>query len=128
MAARNIYYAHNETGDRVKRFTSEVQNEDSEQERRNRIEEGETGCDSLPGNFVNIQPNPTTGRFEINIAKQNEEDESTLSLMKLNGEMILRKKNTLETVEIDITDRETGVYLLRIESNGGSSEKRIIKR
>lgn len=88
----------------------------------------ESYIDNIADIQINVFPNPTQGKLKISIDKNNNINNSTLELYNINGAKIFSKQNLEENTYIDIMDQPTGIYVMRIQLNGITSEWKIIKQ
>jgi len=69
-----------------------------------------------------ISPNPTNGEVTISSA----ETINSVDIITLAGRIVKEVQPTSNELLVDLQDLESGVYLVRIESNGVHSSKRVI--
>lgn len=74
---------------------------------------------------INIIPNPSTGLFKITNPMQ---QEMKLAVYSILGEQILEKSSVVHDETIDLTDQQSGVYLLQIIMDGERRSMRLIKQ
>jgi hypothetical protein len=86
----------------------------------------------LPASFENssftIYPNPTTGKFILELKTENLMERVNVEIYGLHGE----KVQTIDLVgerkhEFSLTDRPDGVYLIRVIVNGKAEHRKMIK-
>jgi hypothetical protein len=78
---------------------------------------------------VTIYPNPTSGRFTLNLESASDSNQYEISIFTINGKKILSER-LLEndiSMHFDISRLENGVYLLLIEGQDIRLIKKIIK-
>jgi surface protein len=75
-------------------------------------------------NLVNIYPNPTTGI--VNIATENLQDYSLIIVRDAIGRVILKENIDGNNIKIDLTNRESGLYMMEIYGNKSSLFTKII--
>ena len=66
-----------------------------------------------------LYPNPSSGIFNIEIDKSYQEIE--ISVFGINGQLILANDSnlsTIETINIDLSNQKSGIYFLKIKSEG----------
>jgi alpha-tubulin suppressor-like RCC1 family protein len=73
-------------------------------------------------NNVKIYPNPSTGIFTISL-----EEEANVSVHDMLGKVIYTNKVKAGNNSIDISNYQSGVYLLNVKTENGSLTKKIIK-
>jgi hypothetical protein len=79
---------------------------------------------------VKVMPNPTSNEFTVSYILENVSDVQYI-MTDLSGRLVHIEKSfdvTNESKTFDISKLPSGVYLLNIVSNNGSSVKRIIKK
>jgi hypothetical protein len=75
--------------------------------------------------LISIYPNPSTGKFLINI-KGNYEN-SNIEIYNSLGMLISRKKTINDHESIDLTEQSDGIYFLKVIDQESTSTYRIIK-
>ncbi|MBN2891521.1 MAG: T9SS type A sorting domain-containing protein [Bacteroidales bacterium] len=76
----------------------------------------EIGADALIG------PNPTNGLLKINLRGS-----FNVQVIDMNGKVVVSKEMTNKT-EIDLSDQQAGVYVVRLSNNDGAASYRIVKK
>lgn len=71
-----------------------------------------------------LYPNPVTN--ELNIAVSNSEIIENVSIYNLTGQMVKNSKGDIKT--IDMSDLSSGNYFVKVQTNTGVVNKKIIKR
>jgi PKD repeat protein len=66
-----------------------------------------------------VYPNPTSGLLGVSL---NSNDEYTLELVDLHGRLVMDKLKQEGDTQLDITDLEPGVYMLRLQTFSDSAE------
>jgi hypothetical protein len=75
---------------------------------------------------ISIFPNPSNGKFQLTL---NNLKLNTFEITDVLGNIILRSEIKNETTEIDLSDRSTGIYFVRISnSKGNFVVKKIVKQ
>lgn len=64
---------------------------------------------------LNIYPNPTQGKFTIT---STEYEEGTIVILDLNGRIVYRMDYSENKRNIDLTEVESGIYLVQLVNNG----------
>ncbi len=78
---------------------------------------------------VRLYPNPTYGRLAIEIPNLDKPNmEWSISIHKLNGNLLQSQRVAGRRVELDITSYEAGLYLLFIRLGKEESRWKIIKK
>lgn len=77
--------------------------------------------------FYNIYPNPTNG--SLNIKVNRDFGQVTISVLDLNGRMVYNSQESLHgTINMELTNLKSGVYILRIMGNNVSINEKIVKK
>jgi len=79
-----------------------------------------TGVEELEANSVAVYPNPTSARFTIEAAGMNH-----VSVFNALGQMVYEANCESDSIEINLNDVETGIYMVRIATLNGTVTKRI---
>jgi uncharacterized repeat protein (TIGR03803 family) len=90
------------------------------------VQVGTTGISPNPlQKSITLYPNPTNGRFIINLGR--EFDEAIITITEIDGRLIQRKQvEEAQLVELDIT-APAGIYLVTITTSKESAVFRIMK-
>ena len=73
-------------------------------------------------NEVMIYPNPTRNSFALSA------DVTLVEIYNITGQIIKSFNNATSNQQFDITDLETGIYLIKLTDNNGTSQtKKLIK-
>lgn len=82
--------------------------------------------DNFTENSVQLYPNPTASELTIFIAEASEVD---IRIYNLLGKLMINEPNKLiaNTLVLDVSSLQTGVYFVRINSENGTVTKRFIK-
>ena len=94
-------------------------NEDKEQMIFGVISETETAVDDIKLADVQVYPNPTNSIVEVTAEFRIEQ----LQLFDQVGKLVLSS----QTDKMDLTNLEKGIYLLKIEGDGGRLVRKVIK-
>lgn len=89
------------------------------------------GIKESNGNYIfNIYPNPTTNNFIINVFEKDGQPilNNSVFIFNLLGKSVAIYSNYNSGDNLNITDLEKGLYLIRIEIEGKTFVKRIIKQ
>jgi hypothetical protein len=87
------------------------------------------GLDELSRMALNVYPNPTTG--EINIAVDGVTESYNVTVEDMNGRLVMNLGaliNTNGTYQVNMTNLITGVYFIKLNSNGNERVVRVIKQ
>ena len=71
---------------------------------------------------INIYPNPASNNLNIECGERI----NNLELYDAIGRMLIRKTNVLDNVSIDVSNLESGMYILKIRTSNGSGEYKVI--
>ena len=83
--------------------------------------------DVVASQAVRIYPNPTDGNLTISIDDYEESDQASFIIYDLSGVIVYDSKATGQASSVDISDCQSGIYILTIMINGNQSSWRIIK-
>jgi len=76
---------------------------------------------------VSIYPNPTNGTSNVQISEYNESISYTV--ISIDGKAIQQEQNiTTNNIAIDLSDKSSGIYFLKLYSNNSSKVFKIIKK
>jgi hypothetical protein len=78
------------------------------------------GVNEQAGNSISIFPNPTTSRFTVEGADMNH-----ISVYNLVGQKVYEMECQGNSVDINLSNAETGIYMVRISTANGEVTKRI---
>lgn len=84
--------------------------------------------DKLSGMDIQIYPNPTNGQLKIHINANKDIHSSIIELYDNKGTKILSRSDWKDEIDIDITEKPTGAYIMQIKINGEASKWKIIKQ
>lgn len=84
--------------------------------------------DVVASQAVRIYPNPTDGNLTISIDDYEESDQASFIIYDLSGVIVYDSKATGQASSVDISDCQSGIYILTIMINGNQSSWRIIKK
>jgi hypothetical protein len=73
---------------------------------------------------VNVYPNPFAGSFSLIVDEFN----TTIEIYNAIGSLIYRTKLDSGTIQIDLGDKEDGIYFVRLISNYGAATKKVVKQ
>lgn len=77
---------------------------------------------------VKIYPNPTGGKFTVEVAATEDTTFERLQLLSLSGETVLDIKRPPLRLNADLTGRPAGAYILSITINGKTQTWKVIKQ
>ena len=84
------------------------------------------GLTDLSGVNFSIQPNPSTGIFQIIFEGDVNGIVANLEIVNALGQKIVTKKVDSKTIDINITEQNAGVYFVKLITEKGTSIKPII--
>jgi hypothetical protein len=73
---------------------------------------------------IDIYPNSVTDTLNVTLPKT----QSIVRLLSINGDQLLVLKTEKPEIKIDMTKYESGIYILKIETDGETITKKIIKK
>ena len=76
---------------------------------------------------ISVYPNPTNGQLTIQFDKYNIKDKVEMSLINVNGQIILQKRLDGYEQQLDIQNFQTGVYFLRVTSLNSINVIKVVK-
>ena len=85
----------------------------------------EVSINKLQSENMNIFPNPTTGIFSISNLK---ESNSQLTIFDISGKLVQELEINTKHSGIDISQLNTGIYFLKIQTNESSVVSKVLKR
>jgi len=83
----------------------------------------ELSSEEFGANQIKVYPNPTKGTLNINLPRETKLER--LKLFDTNGKEILSSK---EAEEVDLDPLSRGLYILKINTNKGTYQKKLIKK
>ena len=83
--------------------------------------------DLVSDNFIEVYPNPTTGKVRIQFG---ESEVQEISLFRINGQLIFRKEieATQKYFDFDFKGNPAGVYIIRLLTANSVLTKKLIKQ
>ena len=84
----------------------------------------EVGINHVVASSVDVYPNPTSDYLNIRGLNTN----STIRVYNTTGQLMMVEKSDNETMSLDLSKCNAGLYLLQVESNGKSAMTKIIKK
>lgn len=73
-----------------------------------------------------IMPNPTTGKFTVRLFKPL--DNADVMLLDVNGKVMVKRRESGNTLDFDVSAQPAGMYLVRIEYQGKVYTFKVIKQ
>ena len=83
--------------------------------------------ESLSFHHITIYPNPTKGRFSVEITGTEIPENSSITLHNLQGGVIYSNNAPDQLNEIDLTPQPDGLYILTIKIDSETSTWKVIK-
>jgi hypothetical protein len=84
------------------------------------------GLNTIKSSDFSIYPNPTRSSLNVNLNTDFVEG-SIISVIDLQGRVISNVKVNDSSTTIDVSNLQTGVYIVKIDSTKGSISKKFIK-
>lgn len=127
LSAQTVHFVYDNAGNRTARYIDMSYDRDGgvvneEDESRREIN------DSLASNHIHIYPNPTDGHLSVRIDSLKKDQSAYALLIDTYGKNIVYQYADKNDVTIDFSDRDPGIYILRIEIDNLSTEWKIIKK
>ncbi|MCK5729686.1 MAG: T9SS type A sorting domain-containing protein [Draconibacterium sp.] len=99
----------------------------------NGIRDWRDSKNSIPGednyfseSSMSIYPNPSCGITNINFREFREEQTNELFLFSLEGKLLFEKTINAQQTTINLSDFDSGIYILKIQSNSVAHTERVI--
>lgn len=83
-----------------------------------------TGISRLQQAGIQVYPNPSQGRFQIEVAHT---DEAFVRIYDLSGALILEKELRSSRSELNLQDQKNGIYIMEVHKDGQAYRSRLIK-
>ncbi len=100
---------------------------------KNGIREWRDSENKIPGEenfltegFIYVYPNPSRGKFYVNLPEFLEEQTIEFSLFSLDGKLLLRKTITTQQNSINATKIDHGIYIAKFQSGAFTLSQRLI--
>ncbi|MFT6244026.1 MAG: hypothetical protein ACJA0U_001645 [Salibacteraceae bacterium] len=85
------------------------------------------GVASLTGvDLISISPNPTTDFISISLGSD-ENTQFNVTLIDASSRVLVNKSHIGNSIELDLTDYGTGMYIVTIETANGAVAKKVLK-
>jgi hypothetical protein len=81
--------------------------------------------DQMPIVPITLYPNPSTGMIYLNMNSY--AVENTISVMNLKGELLMKQVSNEQNIEISLTEFPSGLYVVLINNNKGSTHRFVVK-
>jgi YD repeat-containing protein len=122
LPAQTVTYQYDNAGNRIAR----VINLSSSAELRS-SEETTALEDIIAEQSIKIYPNPTQGMLAVEIVHFNKDLQTDFLLTDLSGKSIDRQRAASGYLTFNLSNRPSGIYLLRMSINGETTTWKIIK-
>ena len=87
------------------------------------IHQQTVGIDELELTNVSVYPNPATNVLYVNLSSIN----YSLEVINLIGEVVLKAENKSNTTSLELSNLKSGVYYLKISSEGKQKQMKFVK-
>ncbi len=91
-----------------------------------RVFTGSSGIDESERVEFNVFPNPTTNEVSVELMGYN--GDVSIDLIDEKGRLISSHKRIKETLVIDLSNHEDGIYFVRIQSDSGTYLEKVVKQ
>ena len=88
------------------------------------IHQQTVGIDELELTNVSVYPNPATNVLYVNLSSIN----YSLEVINLIGEVVLKVENKSNTTSLELSNLKSGVYYLKISSEGKQKQMKFVKQ
>jgi len=122
MAQQRVVYSYDLAGNRIER---EIVIDPQIRTTEDKIVEY---TEKIAEASLHIYPNPTEGLLKIELRNIPEKQKIDIRLYDMKGNLILNRNDVSSPYEIDINDRPSGIYLLKVVSGELKTEWKIIKK
>ena len=124
--AHFVNFEYDNDGNRISRTITI--GDDREERSSNDTTEVIHYTDILDESQINIYPNPTTKSIFVNITNPDEDMSINATLLSSSGVLLDSKSIGTATVEFDLSNIATGIYILELRSETDTKTWKIIKR
>ncbi len=87
------------------------------------IHQQTVGIDELELRTISVYPNPATNVLYVNLSSIN----YSLEVINLIGEVVLKAENKSNTTSLELSNLKSGVYYLKISSEGKQKQMKFVK-
>jgi hypothetical protein len=77
---------------------------------------------------LKVYPNPTKGKLIIDFGNSSEIKKAEYQIFSFNGTKLIHSRLDIPLTEVDVTSLPNGLYILRINVDGSSTDYKIIKQ
>ncbi len=123
LGQNKISYAYDAAGNRVKReiILSTRSMALSDEDKNTFFTE------EVAKRHIKIYPNPTYGQLAVEISDIDDIKSGIITILTINGQQVLKKEIDSTYIELDISSRQAGTYILIVEIDGEKTTWKIIK-
>lgn len=87
-----------------------------------------TAVDAIKTNDVKVYPNPVTGDY-LNISFESRSEEISWKIFSINGAIVsVGKSGIYGNTKIEVSNLNSGIYILNITTGAGSFNQKIVKK
>jgi uncharacterized repeat protein (TIGR01451 family) len=76
---------------------------------------------------LSVSPNPSNGKYYINLTGERTTEELTIEVVNLLGELVLKTKTQNTIIPIDLSDQPNGIFILKINNGNLFWNQKVIK-
>ena len=127
LSAQTVHFVYDNAGNRTARYIDMSYNRDGGAV-NGEDESGREIKDSLESNQIHIYPNPTDGHISVRIDSLKKDQKACALLIDTYGKNIVYQYVDKNEVSIDFSERDPGIYILRIEIDNLNVEWKLIKK
>ncbi len=127
LSAQTVHFVYDNAGNRTARYIDMSYDRDGGVVNEE-VESGREIKDSLESNPIHIYPNPTDGHLSVRIDSLKKGQSACALLIDTYGKNIVFQYVDKNDISIDFSDRDPGIYILRIEIDNLNTEWKIIKK
>lgn len=127
LSAQTVHFVYDNAGNRTARYIDLSYDRDGGVVNEE-VESGREIKDSLESNPIHIYPNPTDGHLSVRIDSLKKGQSACALLIDTYGKNIVFQYVDKNDISIDFSDRDPGIYILRIEIDNLNTEWKIIKK
>ena len=126
--AQNTVYYYDNAGNRIQKVIvmQATQAQDPESISQEKLSES-SFQEMLAEYTVKIYPNPTKGQLSVEITGVSSDVDGQISLLNMNGKMILTQTVHSGLIDLNLSNYNKGIYLLKIVLGEQATTWKIIK-
>lgn len=123
LGQNKVSYAYDASGNRVKReIILSTRSMTLPDEDKNTF-----FTEEVAKRHIKIYPNPTYGQLAVEISDIDDIKSGIITILTINGQQVLKKEIDSTYIELDISSRQAGTYILIVEIDGEKTTWKIIK-